>query len=179
MKEIWEAIPGYDGNYLASNKGRVKSVYRVLGNGGIQPEAIKKQRNSKGYNVVSIKYNNIKKTLKVHRLVALSFIPNPDKKPQINHINGIKKDNRVENLEWSTGSENVQHAFDIGLNKQYTGSDHYMAVKVNQFTKDGIFVKTWGCISDACRRYNIKIQSLSSCLVCKSKTSGGFKWQYL
>lgn len=176
--EIWKPIDGYDGYYFVSNMGRVMSSYRISGNGNIINEAIKKQRTCKGYSVVSIKYNNVKKALKVHRLVAITFLDNPQKKPEVNHKNGVKSDNRVENLEWVSSSENSIHAFATGLRKQYTGEAHYNSIRIKQYSKEGALIKEWGAMADACRVYDIKPQSLSSCLTGKSRTSGGFKWEY-
>lgn len=113
-KEIWVDIKGYEGLYQVSNLGRVKSLnYRRTGKEKIlKPIKMKRQ-----YIKVQLCKNRKPKQYMIHRLVAQAFIPNPDNKEQVNHINGNKADNRVENLEWCTNSENTQHAFENGLNK--------------------------------------------------------------
>jgi hypothetical protein len=178
MNEIWKQILGFDGFYFVSNLGRIKSFKILNTQNKNKIGIIKKQRNNKGYKIISVKFNKVKISLKVHRLVAMAFIPNPENKSQINHKDGNKSNNNVNNLEWATGSENVKHAFNTGLKEQYFGSEHYMSKCILQFDKSGIFLKKWDCMSDACRVYNIKLQSLSSCVSGKSKTCGGYKWQY-
>ena len=111
MTEVWMIIPAYP-SYQISNLGRVKSF---------KSNKIRILRNIKGkigYYVIEL-CNNGSKILFIHRLVALAFIPNPLNKCCINHKNGIKTDNRVENLEWVTYSENNQHAYDTGLKKEW------------------------------------------------------------
>lgn len=110
--EIWKDIIGFENYYQVSNQGRVKSLKRK----GRLKEKILKQFDLKKYSAVILSKNSLSKTKTIHRLVASAFIPNPKNKEQVNHINGIKSDNRVENLEWATASENTQHAFDSGLN---------------------------------------------------------------
>ena len=127
--EIWKDIEGYQGQYQVSNYGRVKSLARVLvyKDGRIlnKKEIILKLIiQNTGYLKITL-YGKIKPYQEyIHRLVALAFIPNPENKPQVNHDNGIKTDNHVSNLEWSTKSENCQHAVDSGLCSG-VGETHY------------------------------------------------------
>lgn len=121
--EVWVTMPGYENKYEVSNLGSVRSVDMSVKHnyGGI---AIKRGRLRKlqisktGYYMVALMIapNKIK-NCSVHRLVAMAFIPNPDNKPHVNHIDGDKLNNKVENLEWSTPSENVKHSWDTGLCK--------------------------------------------------------------
>ena len=113
MEEIWKEIPGCDGKYQVSSTGKVKSMnYR--GNTGIE-KTLKLSRDKDGYLRASIYISGKQRYFMVHRLVASAFIPNPNEKPEVNHKNGVKDDNRLENLEWVTTSENQKHAYDTGL----------------------------------------------------------------
>ena len=97
MTEIWKAI---DDRYSVSNLGRVKSNYAS------KERILKPFANKHGYLIVDIRHPNFRKSMQIHRLVAMAFIPNPDNLPQINHKNEDKSDNRVENLRWASASEN-------------------------------------------------------------------------
>lgn len=117
--EIWKAIPNFVDGYEASNKGRIKRLdmyrdwngYKMFIKGGICSTSITKQ----GYLVVGMAINKNPRVKQVHRLIALTFLPNPKNLPQVNHIDGNKQNNNVENLEWCTSSHNIKHAYSTGL----------------------------------------------------------------
>lgn len=116
--EIWRDIVGYEGLYKISSCGRVKSFHNK------SEKILAVHINKFNYSRILLSKNGNSKTYLVHRLVAIAFIPNPDNKPEVNHKNGNKSDNRVENLEWVTCSENTRHAFVTGLAKALRGTNN-------------------------------------------------------
>lgn len=161
--------------------GRVKSL-NYNNTGG---EKIRKQfKNRYGYFFVSLFKNSKHKTFTVHRLVATAFIPNPDNKPQIDHINTIKDDNRVENLKWCTQKENNNNPIS---RKRYLanaptagkfGKDNFNSKAVCQYSLDGKFIRKFDCTMDVQRELGIASQNISACCLGKYKTSHGYVWQY-
>ena len=127
---MWKDVKGYEGLYQVSNSGKVKSLPKEH-RYGIKSEKILKPRIHKkcGYARVALCKNGKVKDFRMGRLIAMTFIPNPNNKEQVNHINGIKSDDRVCNLEWSTPKENSQHAWDNGLSKH---SDKWLTAMNNK-----------------------------------------------
>lgn len=113
--EIWKDVNGYEGLYKVSNQGNILIVKKK------RNQNLLKAKN--GYLLVDLYKNGLKKRISSHRLVALHFLTNTENKPQVNHINGIKEDNRVENLEWVTASENQIHSINNGLKKIIFGEN--------------------------------------------------------
>ena len=103
MKEIWKDVKGYEGMYCVSNFGRVKSFKRK------KAMILKPFYNMDGYLNVELRDSKSRKTISVHRLVAIAFVPNPLNKPQVNHIDEVKTNNNISNLEWVTQKENMNH----------------------------------------------------------------------
>ncbi len=116
IEEIWKDVPSFEGIYQASNLGRIRTLYRTIN--GVLGHVIKTRINERGYERVRIRVNKRTKHHQAHRIIAMAWIPNPENKPQVNHINGIKADNRIENLEWVTRSENIIHSFYVLKNKR-------------------------------------------------------------
>lgn len=116
MEEVWKDIDGFPG-YQVSDLGRVRSYWNHARNMEREPHIVIGTKDKDGYPRVHLHRNVRSVNIFVHRLVAKTFITNPENKQQVNHINGVKDDNRVENLEWCTTNENRQHAYDTGLQK--------------------------------------------------------------
>lgn len=132
--EIWKPVIGHEDKYEVSNLGNVRSIDRTVEQVSCQGtpctrrlkgKQLKPKTTQFGYYSVNLyTVSSGRSDTFIHRIVAEAFIPNPEGKTQVNHINGIKKDNRIENLEWVTPSENVQHSYSIGIHKVSTGENH-------------------------------------------------------
>jgi hypothetical protein len=128
-KEEWNDIPGYEGTYKISSFGQVMACAKSWQSGRWltrhHPDKIMVQAvDRKGYCKVGLRKNGSLKNYAVHRLVAISFIPNPENKPDVNHKDTNKRNNHKANLEWATRSENMQHAHDNGLMNLRIGAKH-------------------------------------------------------
>jgi hypothetical protein len=162
------AIKGFEELYKISSDGKVFSVKRNRYlKGGIE---------GGGYRFVMLRNNGTYKTQKVARLVAQHYIPNPDNKPCVNHIDGIKLHNNVENLEWVTYRENRLHAFRIGLvNHQH--NPRLGSRKRIVGIKNGMGYAFLG-IAEAAKEMGMAASGISFCLHGRYKTSGGYIWKF-
>lgn len=130
IEEIWKDVEELDNLYQVSNHGRIKrkrrknkTKRREAGYFWASEKILNIKPNTDWYPILTVRIDGVKSLFYIHRLVAKCFIPNPENKPQVNHINGNKKDNHVTNLEWVTSSENRLHAHRIGL-KNNRGEKH-------------------------------------------------------
>lgn len=187
MNEEWKDVVGFEGYYLVSNTGKVFST---------RSEKLLKQKKCNGYRRVNLSVNGKVESWTVHRLVAVAFIPNPENKPTVNHINEIKDDNRVENLEWATVLEQNVHGTRLQRAREHTdykarkidyavvASKHdykrlaqICSKAVHQFDKNGVFIKTYQSLKDASKETGARIAHISSCIHGKRKTAGGWVWK--
>lgn len=194
-QEIWKPVVGYEGLYEVSNLGRVKSlareVYRrKMGIKKVKECILKPKLCDRGYYSVALCRQGYKnKTAMVHKLVARAFIPNIENKPIIDHINGIKTDNRVDNLRWCTHIENcnfelaIKHNSESKLGKKNgmygrSGIDSPSHKPVIQYDLQGNFLRKFYGIAEAQKETGIIFQNISK--VCKGKrnSAGGYIWRY-
>lgn len=169
MQEIWKDIKGYEGKYQVSNLGRVKSLNAY---GHNLEKIMNCPKHHSGYLITIFKVNNKNKTFNVHRLVAETFIPNPDKLPQVNHKDENKLNNCVDNLEWCTRQYNCNYG---------TRNDRISkngSKTVNQYDLNGKFIKTWKSITEISKTLNINTGNLSMACNGKYKTTHGYIWKF-
>ena len=160
--EIWREIDNHP-NYYVSNLGNVKSTINNI------TKSLKPRKNQKGYLLVNI---GGKKTYQVHRLVAQAFIPNPDNLPQVNHVNEIKDDNRLENLEWCSCQYNLLYG-NRSLKATFKNSQPVMSVDENKT------IKLYPSAKAAFAYTGIKPQSITAVCRGKRQSAGGRVWYYL
>ena len=177
MEEVWKDIEGYEGLYMISDMGRVKSLnYGRTG----EEKIIKPCKHKNGYLQVCLCKNSKHNKFLVHRLAATAFIPNPENKPCIDHINTIKNDNRVENLKWVTHKENMENPISKRNSPVYCkfGKDNLLSKAVFQYTLDGKLIHKWDAVRDVQRELGFKHSNISACCSGKYKTAYGYIWKY-
>jgi hypothetical protein len=179
MKEIqWKTIPGYEGYYLVSENGDVWSIRRG--------KKLRPTKDKHGYLYFVLSVNGNRKTMKAHRLVALAFIENPLNKPTINHLNGIRSDNRVSNLEWATQKEQANdpltYANTVRLSKS---TDYYaMGSKCNFMRKrtavyrGEVLIGIYPSLKEAAAKNHANYSKASECANGSRKKTGGLRFEF-
>lgn len=183
MEEIWKDIEGFEGLYQVSNLGRIKSFHKR-----IEGKIIKLAPDKDGYCLVGLHKNKRTCRRRVHRLVAQTFIPNHQNLPQVNHIDGNKQNNRVDNLEWCTNQENIIHSFKVlkripvypNLKENSKWQKYIETVKkrVIKFDINMNKIQEYDSLMDAERENNINHLHISKCCRGIYKTAGGYIWRY-
>lgn len=168
MEEIWKDVEGYEGTYEISNLGNIRSLFyrnQLAKNKKIR---YLKPYLNKGYFMITLVKDNKRLLTSIHRLIAQAFIPNLKNRPCINHINGIKTDNRIENLEWVTHKANMKHAV-------------YVLGKCNRFKTRKIICNDnmiFNSITEASKKLGIRYGSLYRVLDKKRNSVHGYTFKY-
>ena len=172
--EEWRLIVDFP-DYEVSSTGLIRNIKRQT--------ILKKSTNSYGYKVLSLYKDKKDTSVRVNRIVALSFIPNPENKPCVNHIDGDKANDNVSNLEWCTYSENEIHSVKVlgkKPNKAWLGKfneDNRGSKPIKQLTKDGVLIKTFPSLSEA-GRSGFSVGCISQVCNGKKELHKKFKWSF-
>lgn len=166
---MWKAVKNFEGLYEVDESGVIRSLPR---NGTVKnPRIINQHIHKSGYMYCCLSKNNKQHNFQVHRIVAEAFIPNPENKPQVNHKNGIKLDNRLDNLEWATSSENMVHSFKILGHKPPKSKK----MKPIYCVETGVI---YASRRDAERKLGMSHGCILHALKGKVPRAGGFHWAY-
>lgn len=177
MEEVWKPIKGYEGIYEVSNHGRIKSLQRIRNNkNGLitRKTSIRKPQVSRGgYLCVVLRKYNDPKCYYVHRLVASAFIPNPNNYPFINHIDEVKTNNQVSNLEWCS------RLYNNNFGTHNARVSKAREKKIAQLTADGDVISEYSSIKEAASVLGIRPSSIIKCAKGVYKTAGGYAFKYI
>ena len=172
MQEIWKDIKNYEGYYQASNFGKIRSIDRKIASGNktknLKGKILKASKNNKGYLQINLCVNNIRNKCLVHRLIAQTFMPNPNQLECINHKDENKANNHIENLEWCDYTYNNNY----GTFKSRVSSSKSKSVKCVELSL--IFKSQL----EASKYFNIKSSAISRCCKNKNRTAGGYHWEF-
>jgi hypothetical protein len=193
MEEVWKDIEGFEGLYEISSLGRIRTIPHNVDHGKrtrvVSKRILKIGVKSNGYQHIKIYKDTKQYTYYIHRLVAMAFLSNPNGWSDVNHKNGIKSDNRVENLEWCSRSANQLHSSRVLKNKiGCYGKGHLSphSIPIIQYTLNNEYIKEWASATEVQRELGIKESNIRKCLYTlyhnpltkRQYTAGGFKWRY-
>lgn len=188
QEEIWKYVPGYEGLYEVSSLGNFRKLHN---NGSFKN--LKTTPNNWGYYTIGLWKNGVVKQYRISRLIAEAFIPNPDNKPYVDHIDTDKSNNCVNNLRWVTPSENSNnqlsrmhmleswHNEERRLNQKLInlGENHPRARAVCQLSKEGDIINIFSTITEAANLTGCKHGNITKCCKGERLTAGGYKWKYV
>lgn len=182
--EIWKDIDGFEGHYQVSNLGQIRSLDRFIKDarllkrfeaGQIIPARLK----NNGYLHVRLSKDGVHKFFLVHRIVAKTFISNPNNLPEVNHKKGIKTDNRASELEWATSKENTQHSIANGLTpKVKRGAENKNSKPILQMDMNHNIIKVFPNAREAEKETGASNKNIAACARGKAKSAKGFLWRY-
>lgn len=197
MNEIWKPIKGYEGYYEISNFGKVRSLDRIVKQGTslrkVKAKTINLHIGAYGYPCVSLCKDGKTKCFPIHRLLARAFIPNPENKPHIDHIDTDKTNYRLDNLRWCTQKENMNNPLTLAFckervyTKERTEKINKTKIerkrktapkKIYQFDKNGYLIKEYNSIREASIENNISRETISRCCHKEAMTAGGYLWSF-
>ena len=182
MKEEWKPCKGFEEFYEVSNTGKVRSIalYSAKYKRIIRrkyPKELSAETNREGYKRVVLCLYGVHHHFTVHRLVANAFIPNGNNLPEINHKDENKANNNVTNLEWCSRVYNANYGTNPQRIKERMQNNHPTAIKVNQYSMDGKFIKTWKSQREAARSLGIRGENISRNIKGKYHHAGGYLWK--
>lgn len=179
-EEIWVPIKGFDGKYEVSNKGRIRSYVGWKARGTDIPRVLKESYGNSGYKQVCLVKEGKHYMRMTHRIVAETFLKNDMGLREVNHKDGNKSNNELSNLEWTSRSGNLKHAYKSGLRKF---SDKQLKrilerTKPVEQVKDGIVVNEFISAAEAHRKTDISRQDIGQCCLGRLKRAGGYEWRF-
>ena len=191
-KEIWKDIPGYEGYYQVSTLGNIKALqkkYYICNSSLVyKDEKIMKQKTNRGYKIIELNKNGKSKRFQVHRLVALTFIPNIENKPYIDHIDGCRINNKLENLRWVTHKENMNNPITINRIrkiKRKKGCENPLyqekspcSKPVLQYDLQGNLIGRYTCVHEAARKLGLLVSNIARVCRNERKTYKNYLWSY-